>query len=81
VLVATEGEDSVDLSFPDPADVQAHAEVVLTDATLLWNALQAAHQGGTLGYGLTFEGWQGIGPSGGVSGGLLRARVSLTIEL
>lgn len=66
---------------PTTAKIDASAQRVLADPTLQWNALRQARKQGTLAplnHGLVLEGWQGIGPEGGLSGGTLRVRWALT---
>lgn len=66
---------------PPSADaVEDAAQRVLPDPTIQWQALREAYRDGDLApfdNGLAFEAWQGIGPEGGLSGGVLRVRWSL----
>jgi len=66
---------------PAAAAINANAAVVLADPTVVFDALAAALRDGTwLGaHGLAFEEWTGIGPEGGLTGGVLRVRVDLTV--
>lgn len=65
---------------PAPAAIDGAARMVLQDPTIQWEALRLAYRSGDLApfdNGLAFEAWQGIGPEGGLSGGVLRVRWSL----
>lgn len=68
-----------DGSPPSVTDIEASAEAVLVGAQRLLNALVAAQRAGELAgcHGLAFETWQGVGPDGGLVGGVLRVRVAL----
>lgn len=64
-----------------PADqIDASAQTVLADPTVMVRALWAAQQAGTIGgcRSMAFLGWQGVGPQGGLTGGVLRMAVDLT---
>lgn len=66
---------------PPAAEIDANAEVVLADPTVVFDGLLAGLRDGSwLGaHGLAFEEWTGIGPEGGLTGGVLRVRVDLTV--
>lgn len=66
---------------PTTSKIDASAQRVLADPTIQWSALRAARKAGDLApynHGLVLEGWQGIGPEGGLSGGTMRVRWALT---
>lgn len=61
--------------------LEASALRELGDPTIQWNALRQARKSGALApfnHGLAFAGWQAIGPDGGLGGGTLRVRWTLT---
>lgn len=64
---------------PDVAAEEAAAELIYSDADLLWRALLAANTAGTFSQanGVAYEGWAGIGPSGAMAGGVLTVRALL----
>ena len=65
---------------PLAQDVDDNAAVVLTDVMVLADVVADAYRRGELlgCHGLAFQQWQGIGPEGGLVGGVLRVRVDLT---
>lgn len=66
---------------PTTAKLDASAQRLLADPTLQWNALRQARKAGALApynHGLVLENWQGIGPEGGLGGGTMRVRWTLT---
>lgn len=66
---------------PPPADdIDANAAVMLADPTVMLDAIVTAYQAGELAgaFGLALLGWDGVGPEGGLVGGVLRVRVDLT---
>lgn len=70
-----------DEGTPPPADeIDANAQVVLQDPMVTLECLWRAHAAGELGSckGLAFQRWQAIGPSGGLTGGVLRLNVDLS---
>ena len=66
---------------PAAVTIDTNAAVVLGDPIVMLDALTAGLRSGAwLGaYGLAFEEWTGIGPEGGLTGGVLRVRVDLTV--
>jgi hypothetical protein len=69
-----------DGTAPTAEAVDASAQVVLRDPTVMVRALWSAQQAGTIGgcRSMAFLGWQAVGPSGGLTGGVLRMAVDLT---
>lgn len=65
---------------PSAAAIDTNAAVMLQDPLMVANALVAAYRAGTLSHchGISLQGWQGIGPEGGLTGGVLRLRIDLT---
>lgn len=68
---------------PPAAEVDANARAVLADPQVLADAVVAAYKDGQLVDvpGLSLEQWQGIGPEGGLTGGVLFVRADLTTVL
>lgn len=66
---------------PDPTVEEEAAHVVYDDADLLWRALIAGADDRSFSQpqGLAFEGWAGLGPDGGLAGGVLTVRALLPI--
>lgn len=64
---------------PPVEDVEASAAAVLEDPQILADAVVAAYKAGELVEvpGLSLEQWQGIGPEGGLTGGVLFLRFDL----
>ncbi len=64
---------------PTPEETEASAEVILTDAQAMWNALLAAVKAGDLGgcRSLAFDGWTAFTVQGGMGGGELRVRMQV----
>lgn len=60
--------------------IDASAGVVLADPMVILDCLWRAHAAGNLASckGLVFRRWQAVGPSGGLTGGVLRLAVNLT---
>jgi hypothetical protein len=65
---------------PTVAETEAAAAVILRDAILVGNALLTAELAGefTGCSGMAVESWEGVEPSGGLGGGILRVRFDLT---
>ena len=65
---------------PTAAAIDASAQVVLADPTIMLDALWTEYRAGTLigCHGLAFQRWQAVGPMGGLTGGVLRLNVDLT---
>jgi hypothetical protein len=64
---------------PPPAEtIDSNALVTLADPGIVTDAIVSAYKAGAFGYGLAVEQWQGVGPEGGLVGGVLRLRVDLT---
>ena len=66
---------------PPAADaIDASAAVVLADPMIILDTLWRKHAAGELASckGLAFRRWQAVGPSGGLTGGVLRLVVNLT---
>lgn len=65
---------------PAADDIEASAQVILADPLIITNALVAAYRAGTFGgcKGLVLEGWESLGPEGGLAGGRQRFRYQLT---
>lgn len=68
-----------DGNAPTAAAIHENAEVILADPMVVFDGLLAAHRAGDLSAvgGLAFEQWEGVGPDGGLVGGVLRLRVDL----
>ncbi len=66
-------------TIPSPDEIEASAAVVLADAMDVWAALLAAYRAGLLPGcgGVVFEGWIGVGPTGGLAGGTTTVRIDL----
>jgi hypothetical protein len=75
--VGVVNEASGDVTPPTQAQADADAAVILSDATALVNVLIGVAGDLASCHGVSFEGWQAMGPEGGLSGGVLRVRVSL----
>lgn len=65
---------------PDANEIDTNAAIVLADPMVLLDAIVDAYRAGLLlgCHGLAFQQWQGVGPEGGLTGGVLRLRVDLT---
>ena len=59
---------------------QSGAAVVLADPMVIVECLWKAYEAGDLASckGLVFRRWQAVGPSGGLTGGVMRLSVNLT---
>lgn len=66
---------------PPPADdIDANAAAVLADPMVILDGIADAYRAGLLveTHGMAFQNWTGIGPEGGLVGGVLRVRFDLT---
>ncbi len=65
---------------PTAAAIDASAAVVLADPMIILDTLWRKHAAGELATckGLVFRRWQAVGPSGGLTGGVMRLVVNLT---
>lgn len=65
---------------PSADDIDASAAVVLADPMVIVECLWKAYEAGDLASckGLVFRRWQAVGPSGGLTGGVMRLSVNLT---
>lgn len=73
-------EEGAEIILPDPADIEASAQVVLADAVMLAAGIRAAWKAGELAgcHDVVLDDWQGLGPLGGLVGGRLGVRIQLT---